>query len=76
MYIAVLIIIIIIIPSIITIEPVFSLFVESCFECYSSKRKKLYALLTSLKHPSAFFGDTPVKYGQCLSGWYIFSIFQ
>ena len=70
----IIIITIIIISSIKTIKPVFSLFCASCFNHYTFKRKNSYALLTSLKYSSAWFGDMRIKYVQCLSVWYIRAI--
>ena len=74
---ALIIIIIIIFISIIkTIEPMFSFFFASCFNRSVFKRKNLYALLTSLKYSSAWFGGMPVESGRCLSRWYIHAIFD
>ena len=67
--------IIIITSSIKILSLCFPFFGASCFDRYSLKRKILYTLVSSLKYPSDWFGDMPVKAVRFLSRWYIHAIF-
>ena len=54
----------------------FPFFGASCFNRYAFECKNSYALLTSLKYSSNWFGDMLVEARRYLSGWYIFENFR